>query len=199
MASNCTVSLVVLALSLALSVDVAVPALTVLLEALLATILRIISLLAAIVALLVLRHAIAAGSVGLAWGESSSAGLEGRGAGAEGGLSLLALVVAQVHLLGLLGQVLVLGRRVILPGVEVRHVGWLLVGCRNASMGREVQVENDAGKFFSRGANRGWSQQQSVGWTVGISRTDLDSHSTVDGRDQTKADGWARENLCPKQ
>lgn len=29
--------------------------------------------------------------------------------------------------------------------------------------------------------------------------TDLDSHSTVDDRDQTKAVGWARENLCPKQ
>lgn len=76
-----TISLVVLALTL--SVHAAVTALAILLlVALLAAILRVISLLVPIVALLVLWHAKPA-AIGLAWCESSCAGLEGCGASTE--------------------------------------------------------------------------------------------------------------------
>lgn len=83
MVLSLTISLVVLALSLSLSVHAAVAALAILLlVALLAAILRVIPLLVSIIVLLVLRHAIAA-SIGLAWRESSCAGLEGCDAGME--------------------------------------------------------------------------------------------------------------------
>lgn len=122
-----TVSLVVV---LALSVDIAITALAILIIALLA-VLRVVSLLllllAAVVALLVLGHAITA-TVGLAGLEGSCTGGEAGSAGAE---LRATLIVAQVHLLGLLGQVLVLGGRIVFPRVEVRHdeVGrWLSIG-----------------------------------------------------------------------
>lgn len=111
-----TVSLVILALSL--SIDIPITTLAVLVEALLATVLRIKSLLATstVVALLVLGGAAIAASILLAW-------LEGRRTGLEGGSGRteLALVVTQIHLLGLLGQVLVLRSRVVFPRVQVRH------------------------------------------------------------------------------
>lgn len=106
---------------LALAVYVAVAALSILAVALLLAVLRVVALLvAAIVALLVLWHAIC-GTIGLTRLEGGCARCKGRSTGAE---TRLAWVVAQVQLLlGLLGQVLVLGSRVIFPRVEVRHVG----------------------------------------------------------------------------
>lgn len=108
------VSLVVLALA----VDVAVAALAILRIALsLTAILRVVALLAAIVSLLVLRAAVASCSwyKCLAGLEGGSSRREGRGARAEAALRLALGLVAQVHLLGLLGQVLFLGRRVVFP------------------------------------------------------------------------------------
>lgn len=116
-----TICLVVLALA----VDIAVSALPILREALaLTAVLWVVALLTAIVSLLVLRAAITSWNKGLSGLEGSSSRGEGRSARAEAALRLGLGLVAQVHLLGLLGQVLFLGRRVVFPRVKVRHNGF---------------------------------------------------------------------------
>lgn len=97
--------------------------LIVLVEALLTPVLGIVALLLLVVlllllSLLVLGHEVA--SVGLAGLEGLGAGLEGRDTRAESTLRLGGVHVEL--LLRLARQILVLGSRVVLPGVEVRHI-----------------------------------------------------------------------------
>lgn len=121
-----TVTLALAALALVILVvalAVATLCVTALAIATTAAILR--ELATSILLLLVLRIAAAAVLLtrlerGCTWSEGS-AWVEGRGARSER-LWLLLLVV-EVHLLGLPGQVVVLGRRVVFPRVEVRHGG----------------------------------------------------------------------------
>lgn len=122
-----TVTLALAALALVILVvalAVATLCVTALAIATAAAILR--ELATSILLLLVLRIAAAAAVLltrlerGCTWSEGS-AWVEGRGARSER-LWLLLLVV-EVHLLGLPRQVVVLGRRVVFPRVEVRHGG----------------------------------------------------------------------------
>ena len=116
-----TVALALVILVVALAV--AALRITALAVATTATILR--KLATSILLLLVLRIAATIWLTrlerGCAWSEGS-AWVEGRGARPER-LRLLLLLVVEVHLLGLPGQVVVLGRRVVFPRVKVRHGG----------------------------------------------------------------------------
>lgn len=124
--------------------------LAVLVEVLLLLLTTVLGVVALLVVLLLLVLGYEVPSVGLPWLEGLSAGLEGRDTWAEASLGLGGVHVQLM--LRLAREVLVLlGSRVVLPGVEVRHDsgflgrkrtgGTIAKGCLAGSLWSEI-VEN---------------------------------------------------------
>ncbi len=176
----------------ALAVDIAVAllallallALPILPVALLAAVLRVVPL-AAVVRLLILRVA-AAPAKGLAGLEGLGCGLERSGARTEPPLALLA---TKVHLLlGLARQVVVLGGRVILPGIlDVGHV----VGCEDGFWCRGGGCGNRSGDELElRQSDRDGNRSSAFGDGDGANQQILSTVSKINF-----GNGWHLE-MC---